>query len=253
MILFKSLKQNHINIFCKRHLWVYALIAVVSFSFVKASFTDKARAVNAAAVCSADLMCVVKENLIFLPVITAAFIFMTLKDYDFRLSYNMLLKYTKRKQAFKYQVIDIVLNSALYALFITALLCVESLVLTKNLMNWSSQNSYYAFVNGNVYSHSMLVFCLLMLAFVFSFVCTQMLIGLYFLWRNINTVYIYFILFAFVGVVMLINRLGLVLKSESYGLTIFNVLPYAAVFAIAILISLLVVMNTTVLKREFIK
>ncbi len=252
MILFKKLKQNHINIFCKRYFWIYALIAVVSFVFIKTAFTNKAYTLNASSVCAADLIYVVKENPLFLPLIASAFLYIGIKELEHSFSYNVILRYTERKQMYKSQLLDVVLNSAILALFVTTLLCAESVMLTKSPMNWNVQNSYYVFMNGNTYNHTLLLFVALIFVYVFSFVCTQMLIALYFLWRKINAVYTFFVLFAFVGLIMLINRAKSMLNCDSYGITILNVLPYIAVFVITLLLSLLVVMNKTVLKREFV-
>ena len=60
----------------------------------------------------------------------------------------------------------------------------------------------------------------------------------------------FFSLFAFVGIIMAINRMMIMCDYVDYGFSILNTLPYI-VFFIIIFATSLIIMNKTVPKREF--
>lgn len=250
MILFKKMKQYHLDVFSKTHLIIYILVAVLSFVFIKIDFDNKSYMLNAASICSADLMYSIKDNLLFITIITAVFIYITFRDFDYQFSYNVVLRYSERKHLYKSQLFCILYKSLISSFFVTLILFAESFLLTKKIMNWNSESSYYGFVNGKTYNHSIYVFCLLLFLYVFSFICSQMLIGLYFRWININDYYMFFALFAFVGIIMATNRMMIMYDYAYYGFSVLNTLPYIVFFIIILGISL-IIMNKTVPKREF--
>lgn len=250
MILFKKMNQYHLDVFSKTHLISYILVAILSFVFIKIDFDNKSYMLNAASICSADLMYSIKDNLLFITIITAVFIYITFRDFDYQFSYNVVLRYSERKHLYKSQLFCIIYKSVISSLFVVLILFVESFLLTKKIINWNLESSYYGFVNGKTYNHSIYVFCFLLIFYVFSFVCSQMLVGLCFRWIKINNYYMFFSLFAFVGIIMAINRMMIIYDYTDYGFSILNTLPYIIFFIIIFAISL-IIMNKTVPKREF--
>lgn len=250
-MFFKRMKAVSFGSFFTKNLLGYILIIILSFVFIKIDFDNKSYMLNANSICAADLMYSIKDNLLFITIITAVIIYINFNNYNYNFSYNIVLRYSKRKHLYRYQLFKIVIDSLISTGFVLLILFSESLLLTKKIINWDLENSYYGFVNGKTYNHTFFWFCVLLIIYIFSFICSQMLIGLIFSWKNINNYYIFFSLFIFVGIIMMTNRMLLKPEYSNYGLTLFNICPYISFFMIIIGVSISIVLYKTVPKREF--
>lgn len=250
MTRFKKIKQYHFDVFSRTDLIGYLLVAVLSFVFIKIDFDNKSYMLNASSVCAGDLVYSIKDNVLFITMITAVFMYITFKNFGDRFSYNVVIRYDGRKHLYKFQLVNLIFRSMFDSLYVIVILFAEAFFFTKKILNWNAGNSYYGFMNGQTYHHSATMFCILLLFYVFSFICSQLLIGLYLRWLGINSSYMFFFLVIFAGGILVTNRM-VQLDDAGYGFSAINTLPPIVFFIVVLAVSLIII-RKIVPKREFL-
>lgn len=250
MTRFKKIKQYHFDVFSRTNLMGYLLVAVLSFVFIKIDFNNKSYMLNASSVCAADLVYGIKDNVLFITMITAALMYITFKNFGDRFSYNVVIRYDGRKHLYKSQLVSMIFRSMFDSFYVIVILFGEAFFFTRKILNWNVENSYYGFMNGQTYHYSVTMFCILLILYIFSFVCSQMLMGLYLRWLNINSSYMFFFLVIFAGGILVTNRMVLP-DDAGYGFSALNTLPPIAFFIVVLAVSW-IIMRKIVPKREFL-
>lgn len=223
------------------------VVALVAFIFISIDFSNKTYVLTPSSICSVDLMYSVKENLIFITIITAIYIVMAYKDFENEFSYNRIFRFSKRNQVYKIHLIKMLLQALISSVCFIIIMLLETFLYTKTVYNWNLTNSYYVFINGEPFKNGFCVAFILLFIYVFSFMFFQMLIALNLYWMNINGIYMILVLFLSLGFIMFVNRAMFSVSDMEY----FDVVLYIVFSALNIAYSLLFVLKKIVPKREF--